>query len=166
MAGPVVLFVGNPLLGDEGFGLAVLEALPRFWETPPEVELVDGGTWGMNLLPTIEDADPLVLVDAIDAGQPAGTPLTLERAELPRYLATKLSPHQIDLREVLALADLRGHLAERTVAIGIQPARIATGVGLTPVMASRVEQVAAAVALRLEIWGYPCRRLAVPAAHA
>jgi hydrogenase maturation protease len=166
MPGPVVLGVGNPLLGDEGLGLAVLEALPRLWETPPEVTLVDGGTWGMNLLPTIEDADPLILVDAIDAGQPAGTPITLERVELPRYLATKLSPHQIDLREVLALADLRGRLPERTVAIGLQPARVETGVGLTPVLAGQVEQVAAAVAERLELWGYPCRRAMTPAAHA
>lgn len=166
MSGPVVLGVGNPLLTDEGFGLAVLEALRAGWDVHPDVDLVDGGTWGMNLLPTIEDADPLILVDAIAAGRPAGTPITLERAELPRYLATKLSPHQIDLREVLALAELRGRLSERTVAIGLQPARVETGVGLTPVLAGKVDQVAAAVAERLALWGYPCRRAVAPALHA
>lgn len=163
---PVVLGVGNPLLQDDGFGLVVLEVLRAGWEIPEAVDLVDGGTWGMNLLPTIEDADPLILVDAIAAGQPPGTRITLERAELPRYLALKVSPHQIDLREVLALAELRGRLPERTVALGVQPAVVENGVGLTPAVQSMVEELAAAVGARLTQWGYPCRRREASAPHA
>lgn len=166
MAGPVVIGVGNPLLGDDGLGLVVLETLRAGWEIPAEVSLVDGGTWGMNLLPVIEDADPLILADAIDAHQPPGTFLTLERADLPRYLALKVSPHQIDLREVLALAELRDRLPERTVAIGAQPATLETRYGLSPALQATVEPLATAVAERLALWGYPCRRLRPPAPHA
>ena len=65
--------LGNPIMGDDGLGLAVLEHLQAAYVFPPDVELVDGGTWGMNLLPIIEDAGELILIDAIDAGAPAGT---------------------------------------------------------------------------------------------
>ena len=43
-------------MGDDGLGLVALERLRDGWDIPPDVELVDGGTWGMNLLPVIEDA--------------------------------------------------------------------------------------------------------------
>ena len=52
----VVIGLGNPLMGDDGVGLAALERLRDDWDMPADVELVDGGTWGMNLLPVIEDA--------------------------------------------------------------------------------------------------------------
>ncbi len=158
--------MGNPLLGDDGFGLTVLETLRTDWSVPADVALVDGGTWGMNLLPVIEDADPLILVDAIAAGAAPGALIVMERDEIPRYLATKLSPHQIDLREVLALADLRGRLTERTVAMGCQPARVENGIGLSPELTTQVGPMAAAVAERLTRWGYPCRRLDAPAPYA
>ncbi len=110
----VVLGVGNPLMGDDGLGLAALESLRHGWRLPPTVELVDGGTWGLTLLPAIEAADRLLLIDAIDTGgAPPGTLHQLERDAIPRHLATKLSPHEVDLREVLALAELRGNAPAR-----------------------------------------------------
>jgi hydrogenase maturation protease len=156
---PVVIGAGNPLMGDDGFGLAVLERLRTGWDLPEGVELIDGGTWGMNLLPAIEDAGALIIVDAIDRGVPPGQDITLERNDLPMYLGLKLSPHQIDLREVLALAELRGTLPRRAVAIGVQPEVIGLGMTLSPRVAERVEAAATRVAWRLRRWGYPCRRL-------
>jgi hydrogenase maturation protease len=152
----VVIGAGNTLLSDEGFGAAVLERLRADGELAPGVELVDGGTWGMNLLPVIEDADALIIVDAIDVGWPAGSPVTLERDSIPRLLGIKLSPHQIDLRETLAVAELRGHLPARTVAIGVQPLSLETRIGLSPLVQSRVEEAAALVVLRLRRWGWRC----------
>ncbi len=113
----VVIGLGNPLMGDDGLGLAVLDELRTGYAFPPDVELVDGGTWGMNLLPVIEDADELILIDAIDVGATPGAFVRLEHHRLPRYLATKISPHQVDLRDVLALAELRGTLPADTVAL-------------------------------------------------
>ncbi|HSB53058.1 MAG TPA: hydrogenase maturation protease, partial [Gemmatimonadales bacterium] len=107
----------------------------------------------------------LILLDAVNAGLPPGTPVVLERPDLPRYFALKLSPHQIDLREVLALAELRGTLPLEVVAIGAQPGRLELDTELSPPLAQRVGEVAALAAARLERWGYRCRRIAgvVPA---
>jgi hydrogenase maturation protease len=157
-AGTVVLGLGNPLMGDDGLGLAVLQRLRDEWELPAEVELVDGGTWGMNLLPLIEDAGRLLLLDAIRAGSPAGTVIELERERLPRYLAHKLSPHQIDLKEVLALAELRGTLPDITVAIGAEPDTVTFSTELSPALADAVQSVTLVVVARLAGWGHHCRR--------
>lgn len=147
--------LGNPLMGDDGFGLAVLERFRDGW-TAPATELVDGGTWGMQLLPLLEDAERVLFLDAIDQGAPAGTPIRLERDELPRRLSQKLSPHQVDLREVLAVMELRGTLPREVVALGVQPARVALGTELSPPLAALVEATAARAAAQLVAWGCSC----------
>jgi hydrogenase maturation protease len=158
----LVLGLGNPLMGDDGLGLAVLGRLREEWDVPAPVELVDGGTWGMNLLPLIEDAAQLMLIDAIRTGAAAGTVVELERERLPRYFAHKLSPHQIDLKEVLALAELRGTLPVETVAIGAEPENVAFSTALTQSLEDAVEPVVLAVVARLARWGHECRRRPAP----
>jgi len=162
--GTVVIGLGNPIMADDGVGIAALERL-RAAGAPAGVELVDGGTWGMNLLPVIEAAGKLVLMDAIDAGGEPGTLHVLERARIPRYLATKISPHQVDLCDVLALAELRGTLPEDTVAIGLQPARVEMSCELSEAVRVRVDDLVAAVTDRLASWGHGVQPPVAPA-HA
>jgi len=154
----LVIGLGNPLMADDGAGVAVLERLRADWDIPPEVELIDGGTWGMNLLPMVESTHDLILVDAIRSGAVPGALTVLERSELPRYFALKLSPHQIDLREILALAELRGLLPENLVAIGIEPERVEMEMGLSPRVSAGLTKLADLVVERLEWAGHRCRR--------
>jgi len=149
----VVLGLGNMLMADDGVGLAALARLEEEWFIPREVELVDGGTWGMNLLPVIERADRVLIMDAIDLGDPPGTLIRLEGAEIPRFLSMKLSPHQIDLREVLALAELRGTLPREVVALGIQPARVEMSTTFSAEVAARMDQLIHLAAETLYDWG-------------
>jgi hydrogenase maturation protease len=155
-AAAVVIGLGNPLMGDDGLGLAALERLRDRWVLPPEVELVDGGTWGLALLPVIEQARHLVFLDAIATGAAPGTPVVVPRARLPRYLATKVSPHQVDLGDVVALAELRGTLPAETVAVGLEPQRVEFGVGLSALIAERLDALVDAVVRQLAAWGYAC----------
>ena len=149
----VVIGIGNPLMGDDGIGLAALQRL-RAWEFDPYVERVDGGTWGMNLLRFVEEARRLIILDAIEAGQAPGTPVLLEGDEIPRFLSTKLSPHQIELREVLALAELRSTLPEETLALGLQPGRIEMSERLSPEVEGRLAEVVERCVERLRAWGH------------
>jgi hydrogenase maturation protease len=162
----VVIGLGNPLMGDDGVGIAALERLRARFVLPAGIELVDGGTWGLNLLPVIEDADGVILIDAIDTGAPPGTLVRLEHASLPRYLATKISPHQVDLRDVLGLAELRGTLPSDTVAIGVQPQNIELGDPLSPMVARKLDMIVAAVLEDLARRGYPADGLVSEALHA
>jgi len=154
----LVLGLGNPLMGDDGAGVAALTRLRDEWEVPGDVELVDGGTWGMNLLPLIESHDRVVLLDAINTGARPGTLVLLRREELPRYFALKLSPHQLDLREVLALAELRESLPETLIAIGVQPETVELNGRLSPRVATAVRRMVALTLDQLEWLGHHCER--------
>jgi hydrogenase maturation protease len=161
----VVIGLGNPIMGDDGLGIAALERLRVDWSLPATVVLVDGGTWGMSLLPDIEDAERLLLLDAIDVGAEPGTLLVLEREQIPRYLATKISPHEVDLRDVLALAELRGTLPRETVAVGLQPASVELSSELTDTVRGKLDDCVQAAVRQLEEWGQHCQPTAAPA-HA
>jgi hydrogenase maturation protease len=158
-----VLGLGNPIMADDGLGLAALARLRDAWDVDG-VELVDGGTWGMNLLPIIEDAGRLLFLDAIRLGDPPGTLHELERDQLPRYLSHKLSTHQIDLKEILALAEFRGRLPEATIALGVEPAQVEMSTLLSPQVQGRLEDMVGRAVGVLRRWGHDCRaRARVPA---
>lgn len=141
-------------MGDDGLGLAALEALRAGWTFEPELELMDGGTWGMNLLPFIESAPRVLILDAIRAGREPGAFIRLEDDEIPRFFATKLSPHQIDLKEVLALAELRGTLPEPTVVFGLEPAVVEMSASLSAPVRAGLPSLLTRVLEQLERWGY------------
>ena len=159
----VVIGLGNPLMGDDGLGLTALARLHERWNVPREVELVDGGTWGMNLLPIIEDAERVLLIDAIDTGVTPGTEVVIALEQLPRYFATKISPHQVDLRDVLAVAELRGTLPQQMTAIGLQPAAVELSNELSDVLSGRLEDLVSSVVRLLGSWGHACIRNEVSA---
>ena len=152
--GTVVIGLGSPRMGDDGLGLLALEALSRSHAFDPEPLFVDGGTWGMNLLPIIESAERLLFVDAIRAGGTPGELVVIERDGLPRGLGIKLSPHQIDLQEVLALAELRGRLPGEAVAMGLEPERVELGCGLSPAVVRGLDALLEGIGERLATWGH------------
>jgi len=153
-----VIGVGSPLMGDDGLGLEALDRL-REWVFEPSVELLDGGTWGMNLLPFMESATRLLILDAIDTGKPPAGVVRLEGDAIPRFFSTKLSPHQIDLREVLALAELRGTLPADTVVLGLQPESIEMRTGLSPAVEEGLPDLETAIVQELGRWGHEGRPL-------
>ena len=153
-ADTVVLGVGSPLMGDDGLGIAVLELLRDRWRDNAGFALLDGGTWGMRVLPFIESARNLLVIDVIRDGRDPGTIVRLERDELPRHLHQKLSPHQIDLGEVLALAELRGTLPAEAVALGIEPDVVELRDGLSPAVEAAIPGLIRAVRAQLEAWGH------------
>ncbi len=154
MSDTLVLGLGNPLMGDDGLGPAVIARLSAEWSFPADVSLVDGGTAGLGLLPLIEGAKRVLFVDAIDANRPVGDPITLAGDDLPRHFAMRLSPHEIDLRDVLALADLTGTRPAEMRALGLQPDRLAVGLGLSPAVQDGLPSLIRSVVHQLIAWGH------------
>ena len=118
----LVLGIGNILWADEGFGVRVVQALQQAYQFPPEVSLLDGGTQGLALIPYVQAADVLIILDAVDFQLQPGTLVELRDAEVPAYLgAKKMSLHQISFQEVLALCQLLGNSPRRLLLVGVQP---------------------------------------------
>jgi hydrogenase maturation protease len=150
----VVLGAGSPLMGDDGLGVEVVEALAGRWAESPTLRFIDGGVWGMRLLPFIEEADRLLVVDAIRAGSEPGALVRLDRHEIPRHWATRLSPHQIDLGEVFAVAELRGRFPAEAVALGIEPEIVQAYVPISDTVRATVPDLIEAVEDQLRAWGH------------
>lgn len=149
----LVLGLGNPLLGDDGAGLVMLEGLTRHQAWPDGIEFVDGGTWGLSLLPDICDADSVLVLDAVRSGSDPGTVVRGEDDAIPRWYSGPLSPHQIDLREVLAAAELMGGLPSRLAVVGIEPQSVEDlHVGLSPLVVRSLHRAVDEAAGVLSHW--------------
>lgn len=155
----VVLGLGNALMADDSVGLYALSHLQDDWFMPPEVEFVDGGTWGLTLLPIVDTADRLLVLDAIDSGLAPGTLVELRGDQIPTFLErTKVSPHQVDLRDVLALCELRGRTSGEVVVLGIQPQRVEMSTELSPAVSAKLDGLVTLAGERLRGWGIKCFR--------
>jgi len=136
----LVLGIGNILWADEGFGVRTVEHLAAEWHFPDTVTVMDGGTQGLYLLPHLECADALIVVDAIDYGLPPGTRRVFHGDDVPAFLgAKKMSLHQTGFQEVLASAMLLGRCPQRLILVGVQPECLEDyGGGLTDTVAAQV----------------------------
>ncbi len=147
----IVLGVGNILLKDEGVGVRVVEELERRYTFPENVRLVDGGTQGLWLLSTIQEAQHLIVIDAVLGGGEPGTIYRLEKDDLPKGLRTKQSAHDSDLVEALNLCSLLGSEPQSVLVLGVQPADIQPyGLELTEKIAARVSDLAELVVEELK----------------
>ena len=127
----LILGVGNLLLEDEGAGVRALERFTDRYLVPDGVELLDGGTSGLELLFHLEGRDCLVIVDVVKSGKPAGTVVRMEGGEVPAQFRQKISPHQLGISDLLATAQLTGGLPGRLVLLGSEPKSLATGLELS-----------------------------------
>ena len=150
----IVLGLGNTLNRDEGLGVHALKALEaRVGVFAPQVEFLDGGVLGLNLLPLVEEASHLLVLDAVNARKEPGTLIELERDEIPLYSGIKLSDHQVTFQEVLGLASFRDRLPEHLHLVGAQPADLSIGVELSSVSEAVLPQILQRAEAVLRGWG-------------
>lgn len=153
----IVLGLGNILYGDEGFGVRAAERLHDRHMFPETVEIVDAGTLGHALLPFVERADRLLILDAVDFALTPGTIVVRDDEGIPAWLggAGKISPHQNSFSELLALAGLKGCLPRQIRLIGLQPVSLDYGASLSETALARLGEVERLALCQLTLWGVP-----------
>ncbi len=164
----LILGIGNVLWADEGFGTRAIEALHERFEFPDDVEVLDGGTQGMFLLPWIRSATRLLVFDAVDFGDPPATLRLVLGCDVPRYMgAKKVSMHQTGFQEVLASADFAGELPGDLALVGVQPELLDDyGGSLRPNIKAQINPAIRLALQVLDRWGIPHRRRRSPPADA
>lgn len=149
----LVLGLGNTIMTDDGFGVKVVNTLSSRYRFQGQVKLLDGGTLGLDLLPYLEEVESLLIVDAIDMRDEPGKIFRLAGAEVPRAFASKLSVHQMGLQDLLAVAELQGHVPRNLVVWGVQPECIEMSTEMTAIVTAAVEPVITNVLKELQGWG-------------
>jgi hydrogenase maturation protease len=129
----LVLGLGNTLLSDDGVGPALLDQLSNSaqrWEG--QVEFMDGGTQGLALLGRLSGRKALIIVDAVKTGAPPGTVHRMTLSELRSASPGRAGcAHEGNAGELLAAARLLDELPDRLFVVGVEPKKIATGLGLS-----------------------------------
>ena len=163
MGQTLILGIGNILLSDDGVGVHTVRFLQQTAQFPEEVQVLDGGTKGLDLLQYLEGVSRLILIDAIETGDPPGTLTRIAGEQVPSYLQLKMSPHEIGLPDMLFAARLRDIYPAEVVVWGMQPATTEVGMELSPPVQAQVELLADKVLDELRGWGIQVERVAAAA---
>ena len=123
----LVLGLGNVLCGDDGLGVVAVHLLQRRYQAPDGVSVLDGGTLGLSLLPHLEEARQVILVDAIRADGPPGSLVRLEGDDVAPAVAARLSVHQVGVVDLLDGAHWRERYPSRLVLLGLVPQTLELG---------------------------------------
>ena len=151
----IVLGIGNILISDEGFGVRVVEKLQECYEFPDNVQLLDGGTMGYELLHRLIGIQKLILIDAVNGGAAPGTLFRFSGPEVNAYYRQKVSMHQLGIQEVLAMLEITDNTVPDLLVLGVQPASLEFGLDLSPIIEAAAETVAAQVITQLKDWQIP-----------
>lgn len=143
---PLVLGIGNLLLGDDAVGLRMLEELQQDADDwAPGVEFVDGGTQGLALLGVMAGRPWMVVLDAVSHSGRPGTVYVMTGAEaLALQFVTAGTAHEGGAGSLLALATLTGDMPERVMVVGVEPEIVRTGIGLSAVVRGALADAIAA----------------------
>ena len=149
----VVIGLGNLLRRDEGLGIRAVARLQTRYLLPPTVQLVDGGTLGLELLSYLEAAPRVLVLDAVLTEGPPGTLMRAVDGEVPAYFGMCTSPHEIALTDLLAVMKLRGTEPDELVLLGLQPDTIELGWELSEPLNASLDKLVDAAAQELRRWG-------------
>ncbi|MDH5542156.1 MAG: HyaD/HybD family hydrogenase maturation endopeptidase [Nitrospinota bacterium] len=139
----IVLGLGNILMSDEGVGVRVVDRLKEMYTFPANVEVYDGGTTGMHgLLPLMEEADHMIVIDAVNAPGEAGDVYRYNLEDFKLTIPKKLSAHDIGFIECLAVAEINETLPRSVTVIGVKPSDMTTmSMDLTETVSARIDDL-------------------------
>ncbi len=151
--------LGNILMGDDGVGVHAVEALRIRYHFSSDLDLIDGGTLGLDLLPLLEGVEKILFLDAMDLQRDPGTIAVLEDGEIPSFLGRGFSFHQVGLADLLFAMKLTGVKPSEVLLIGIQPEKIEAGIALSKALMNSLEKYIQTILGKLADWGVEFTRM-------
>ena len=153
-----ILGVGTVILTDEGFGVRAAEYLDHHYTFPDNVQIVDGGTLGIELTQYVTGTNKLLVIDSINGGAEPGTVFRFHNDAIMEHFQDKLSAHEVGIQDVLALLTVTGHKIPDVIVIGAQPFDVEAGVGLSDGMQALLPQIVEQALKDLGNWGIEAQR--------
>ncbi len=155
----VVLGLGNILMEDEGIGVHAANHLEKHYHFEPEIEIVDGGTSGLDLLPFFGPEKSILIIDAVNFEMKPGTVAKIEDDAILAQLDPKISLHHLGLSDLISVAELLDKKAKRMTLLGIQPMSMENlDLEMTPTIKGVFDKVIENALIILKEWGIENRK--------
>jgi hydrogenase maturation protease len=158
-----IIGLGNVLMSDDGFGPYAARVLDAHYEFPDNVRIVDAGQPGVDLVPSLANADVVILIDTVKEN---GTPGDIQTYPLDEILESEphspLCPHDPGISEALMSVSAAGAMPRHVVLLGVVPEWIATGVCLSDCVRAAIEPVIGLTITELDRLGIRAKRRATP----
>lgn len=146
-----VLGLGNSIRTDDGVGIHAVRMLSIDSRLPRSVQIIEGGTLGLDLLPCLRGLSHLLALDAVDTGASPGTLSRFANGELARLPVSK-SVHLLGFADLLGSLNLLEDTPGEVVLLGIQPKSTDWGVTLSPVVNAALNDLAEAAITQISNW--------------
>ncbi len=157
-----LLGLGNVLMGDDGFGPAVARMFDAEYEAD-DVEVVDLGTPGLDLMPWFFDAEQLVIVDTVKSDAAPGTLRVYNKSDILKHLpSVRVGPHEPGVKEALLTLEFAGRGPSDVVLVGVVPSTVGMSTELSEPVARAVSGAIAVLIDALGHLGHTVRRRAAP----
>ena len=153
----MVIGVGNTILSDDGVGVHAARLLEDDPRVPKGVNILDGGTIGLELVPYLSDASRILFLDAINSG---GAPGTLTRMIARDFLGISggWSAHQLGVADLIAALLLVASSPQEIVVLGVQPGNTDWGTTLSAKVEAALAPLVEAAVAQLRVWGVSRQR--------
>jgi hydrogenase maturation protease len=144
-----IIGFGNIFMGDDGIGVRVIEELQQqlVFKDNKNIELIDGGTSGIDLIFMLKDVDRAIIIDAVDAGQEIAQIVVFsphEIVEFKKKIFKSYSLHDIGLAEAFELVRSL-NLNVGIKIIGIKPKNIGYSDKLSPEIEKNIPEIIAKI---------------------
>lgn len=126
-----LLALGNLMRTDDAVGMLTARMLQESGRLPGTIEVIEGGTLGLDLLGLLDDTSHLLVLDAVDFGSAPGSQRSFRGEELAR-LPTSKSVHLLGLSDLINAMVLMDAPSMEIVLLGVQPESTDWGTVLTP----------------------------------
>jgi len=103
----------------------------------------------MELFDPIRNCNHLIVADAVNTGDVAGTIVRIANDEIPAFFQTKLSNHQLGLSDLLALLQLKSEVPENVIIIGMVPYQLENKLGLTAESSAGIDEMVSGLVAEL-----------------
>lgn len=149
----LVMGLGNRIMTDDAAGLFALESFGGAYSVPEVVSLFDGGTLGLELLHYMEGYENVLIADCIVGMGSPGDVIRVEAAEVAIVFDRCLSPHQMGLKDIIAILELQQRTPKRMTVVGLVGSMLDVGTELSPEVAAAVPKAVTMMAEILRSWG-------------
>lgn len=133
-----VVGLGNILMSDDGFGVRVIEDLEKRGDLPEFVTLIQAETAGIAILPHVEGADVVIMVDAVDCDATYGEVKVFSDHDISAERGPVISMHEAGARDLVSAVRLSCPNVPRLILVGTRPKNVSFGMQMTPEVTAAV----------------------------